>query len=203
MNDLRDYYTNLLILQYKNKPNALALLQAFILPALMDQLPTQVMNAYTLGTAVGVQLDVLGKYVGVTRHSFGSNGPVTLNDADFLKLIQLAIIRNNAGSDLQSIDTLLFAYFGNNILVSDSGNMALNYSIVSTFGSSNLQSVIITQGLLPRPMGCSVSVTIIPPGKNNFFSFCTYTANAPAGTSPFNDYNFYIKNWPWGTYTQI
>lgn len=198
--DLQQYYADLLIMQYRNQPNAAAVIKALVLPAIMDQLQLGVQNAYTMSTAIGTQLDVIGKYVGASRHGFGANGPITLNDADFLLLIKLAIVRNAAGSSLYNIELLLEHYFGSLILISDSTNMQLSYSIVSTFGSSDLQSLIVTQMLLPKPMGVSISVIIIPPGGNNYFSFCTYTTPAPASTTGFNDYLFFNTNSKWITY---
>ncbi len=194
---LAQYYANLLILQYVGKPNAYAVIQLIASVAILNQLPLYIQNAYNVQSAVGPQLDVLGKYVGASRSGYGTNGAITLSDADFLLLIQLAIIKNNSGSSLGTIQSELHAYFGGAILISDSANMQLNYSIANTFGSSNLQNMIVYQGLLPKPAGVGISVTIVPPGQSNYFCFSTYSATAPTGTSPFNDYNFYHVNYPW------
>lgn len=198
--ELQQYYADLLILQYKGKAKAIAHIKTLVLPVIMDQLPVAVMNAYTMDTAVGVQLDVIGKYVGASRSGFGTNGPITLNDSDFLLLIKLAIVRNAAGSSLFAIEQMLAVYFGSLILISDTADMQINYSIVSTFGSSDLQNMIIYGGFLPKPMGVAIGVVIIPPGVNNFFTFCTYTSDAPTGTTGFNDYVFFNPNSKWFTY---
>lgn len=197
---LAAYYADLLILQYKGKPKAYALVGLFAAAAIMDQLPTAVLNAYAVETAVGPQLDVLGKYVGALRSGYGSNGPIVLDDDDFRLLIKLAIIRNNSGSSLGDIQGQLHSYFGSAIQISDSANMSINYAVSSDFGSSDLQNMIVYQGFLPKPMGVSISVSIVPPGGNNFFNFRTYGAAAPAGTSPLNAYGFYNLTYPWITY---
>lgn len=71
MEDLIRYFTNLLILQYKNKPKAKATIEALTRNAFSDTqnniFPIEVQNAYNLDTAVGKQLDVLGKYLGYDR----------------------------------------------------------------------------------------------------------------------------------------
>lgn len=71
MEDLIRYFTNLLILQYKNKPRAKATIEALTRNAFSDTqnniFPIEVQNAYDLDTAVGEQLDVLGKYLGYDR----------------------------------------------------------------------------------------------------------------------------------------
>lgn len=62
-----EYYINLLIIQYNNKPNARATIEAFVRAVLADGILMDVRDAYSVETAVGVQLDVIGKYVGVNR----------------------------------------------------------------------------------------------------------------------------------------
>lgn len=61
------YYAELLIIQYNNKPRAaqtIALL-AEVLQA--NGITFDIQDGYAVDTAVGVQLDVIGKYVGVDR----------------------------------------------------------------------------------------------------------------------------------------
>lgn len=71
MEDLIRYFTNLLILQYKNKPRAKATIETLTRNAFSDTqnniFPIEVQNAYNLDTAVGKQLDLLGKYLGYDR----------------------------------------------------------------------------------------------------------------------------------------
>lgn len=72
MNDeLISYYANLLIIQYRNKPNALGTIQAIIRSLMIYDLIRAVENGYDIDTAVGVQLDVLAKYAGAKRVSTG------------------------------------------------------------------------------------------------------------------------------------
>ena len=65
---LIDNYVNLLIIQYHDKPNAQALVRAVIGEVLANAILLQIRDAYDLDTAVGVQLDVLGKYIGTDRY---------------------------------------------------------------------------------------------------------------------------------------
>ena len=140
-------------------------------------LPLTLQNAFNLtgsNIAAGKQLDVLGKYAGVFRSGNGFTGPITLNDSDFLQLIQLAIVTNNEGSDLSTIQSLLNRFFPNEIFVFDYRNMRMSYLISSTIGSQNLVQLFVTEGLLPRPMGVQLSVTVYAPIINSFFGFITY-----------------------------
>jgi hypothetical protein len=65
--DIIAYYVNLLIIQYNSKPKARATIDLFVSEWLASGIFLDIENAYNLDTAVGKQLDVLGKYEGVDR----------------------------------------------------------------------------------------------------------------------------------------
>lgn len=178
--EIINYYANLLIIQYIGKPKAYATIQSLVAMVVMDQLPQQVQDAFTIGTAEGVQLDILGEYVGVTRYAhLLNNSPITLNDDQFTKLIQLAAIKNNAGSSLADIQNLLQAYFANEIFVYDGADMQLSYLIAASVGDIDLIQVFIKEGLLPKPMGVELAAVIYIPVEGLFGMvdyFTTYNA---------------------------
>lgn len=179
---------------------------------LENALLVPITTTLTNNIAVGVQLDVIGKYVGVTRSGFGISGPITLNDADFIKLIRIAIIVNMQGSSLATIDGLLNTYFPGEIYVFDYGltsPMRMSYLINTSITSENLLQLFIAEGLLPHPMGVSIAVAAAPI-INEFFGFCDYLYATPTmpntvNTNPFNcgtSYTSgdYIETWPWLDY---
>lgn len=198
---LIEYYSNLLILQYHDKTKAVATIEAQVAPVIMDQLPTTVENAFNLLTAYGAQLDVLGTYVGVTRTGSGFQGQViTLDDNDFRILIQIAIIQNKNGSSLSDIQDLLQEFFPNGeILVFDYQTMRLSYLIDSNFVSADLVQLFVTEGLLPYPMAVTRSSIVWVPIIDEFFGFRTYFG-AGVYNNPFNTYDSYITTWPWLNY---
>lgn len=303
--EIIDYYANLLVLQYLGQPNAYATIQNVVTGPVMDQIPTQVQNAFNLnavqqtmnfsdvpasgnfsivynglvsnaiywdydltaiqatmnallgfgvvtvtgdlfsqslvftfnspasplilstslntlanalsvpititvdpGLAIGVQLDTIGKYAGVTRTGFGSTGPVTLDDSDFLQLIRLAIITNNSGSSLYDIDNLLNTYFPGEILVFDKSPIApmyMQYLVSSSIGSQGLIELFISEGLLPRPMGVGITV-IVAPTVTDFFGLCDYATATPTSPNTVNSepmncaagysLSHYVETWP-------
>lgn len=167
-----------------------------------DQLPFQVQNAFNLigsSIASGVQLDTIGKYQNVTRSGIGFNGPVTLDDSDFLKLIQLATIRNSSGSSLSTIQNLLSIYFSGEIYVFDYQTMQMSYLINTSIIDEDLLSLFISEGLLPRPMAVALSIIAFPI-VDKFFAFRTYSAPAWVNTTPFNSYASYDTSWLWLSY---
>ena len=158
-----------------------------------DQLPLEIQNAFNLigsDTAVGVQLDILAKYVGVKRSGFGFSGPITLDDADFLILIQMGIVRNNSGSSLAQIQLFLAQFFAGEIYLTDFADMHMSYLINTSIGSQNLIELFVTEGLLPKPMGVGISV-IANSVINKFFGFRTYTADIGPLLNIWNNYTSY------------
>ena len=67
--DVTDYYAGLLAIQYRGKPRAAATIRILVKQAVADFLAAQLQEAFNLETAVGNQLDVIAKYIGVNRNS--------------------------------------------------------------------------------------------------------------------------------------
>lgn len=166
-------------------------------------LPFSVQDGFDLmgsNIAVGAQLDVIGKYVGVTRQGYGFNSNITLNDADFLSLIRMAIATNSAGSSLSDIQAIIHQFFPDEMLVFDYKNMRMSYLISESVGSQDLVQMFITQNLLPRPMAVQVPLVIYAPIITTFFGFRTYELPA-FNASPFNTYDDYHTDYPWLSYS--
>ncbi len=197
--ELIEYYSNLLILQYRGLPRAVATIEATVSMVIMNQLPIDVQNAFAIGTAVGPQLDIIGKYVGVSRNGYGTDGPISLVDSDYTQLIKLAVLKNNSGSSLYDLQILINTYFSGLIKLFDNKDMSLSYYLSTDLGSSDLLSMIVYQDFLPSPMGVSKSVIIVEPNVNPYFKFRTYEAAATDG-SPLNSYADYQLDRPWFSY---
>ncbi len=67
VDELVEYYANLLIIQYNSKEKATAEVSLIVRGLLADLVYLDAQNAYDLDTAIGVQLDILGKYIGALR----------------------------------------------------------------------------------------------------------------------------------------
>jgi hypothetical protein len=67
INEIVDYYSNLLIIQYNNKPKASATIQLMVTELIANGILFDIRDGYDIDTAVGAQLDILGKYIGVNR----------------------------------------------------------------------------------------------------------------------------------------
>lgn len=67
LDQLIDYYVRRLLWQYA-KPNAQQTVAISVKQLVADGILFQIQDGYVLDTAVGVQLDVIGKYVGLPRN---------------------------------------------------------------------------------------------------------------------------------------
>lgn len=67
INEVIESYINLLILQYRDKPNAVQQIKDYVAGVFSDGLIFNVRDAFNIDTAVGKQLDILGKYIGTDR----------------------------------------------------------------------------------------------------------------------------------------
>lgn len=65
-------YVDRLIAQFRTQPKARATIAICVKQAIGDDLANQLLAAFNVDTAVGVQLDTIGKYVGVNRN-IGAN----------------------------------------------------------------------------------------------------------------------------------
>ena len=166
-----------------------------------NQLPFDIQNGFNLigpDFAVGAQLDILGKYVGVKRSGLGFTDNIVLDDANFLKLINMAIVLNNASSSLATVQLFLNQYFPGEIYVFDYENMYISYLIDSNTIDEDLIELFVTQGLLPKPMGVGLSV-VAAPIIDKFFAFRTAFAPAWPKTTGIQTVANYHTDWLWLT----
>lgn len=181
------YYSNLLAMQYRDKPRAAGTVRALADEIMAGNVAQYVRDAFNVDpalgdVAVGKQLDVLGKYVGVSRNVLTFQGGAVLNDGDYLTLIRLAIVRNNSTASLKDIDDLLLQYLGNTLIAYDNLNMSMSYFFNSSFGSSQLAQAFVKLGMLPRPAGVQIASLVYGGGLSGAFGLARYNLPAQLGS---------------------
>lgn len=166
-------------------------------------LPLAVQDGFNLlpGTtlAVGKQLDVLGKYVGVKRSGAGFSQVITLDDVDFYTFIRAATVLNSMGSSLSDIQNFIATFFPHQLRVYDYANMHMSYLVQSGVGSADLIQLFITEGFLPKPMGVQLTAVVVVPTIDKIFAFRTYELPALPSTG-FNTYSVYDTSTYWLSY---
>lgn len=161
MTDIQEYYKNLLIIQYHDKPKAKATIVLLVNCATGDEIQQQMYEAFDLDVAVGKQLDMIGYFVGVKR-----NG---LSDSDYRALIYFGIAKNNTKPTMKNIDDILYQNFGDSVLAENGMNMSITYILSTTY--SNIIQEVYNQHLLPAPLGIDTSVILEVPVPDLVFGF--------------------------------
>lgn len=67
LQNIEEYYANLLIVQYHNKPKARKTIKLMARLLWTNMVLLQIRDAFDWKTATGMQLDIIGKWVGVDR----------------------------------------------------------------------------------------------------------------------------------------
>lgn len=89
IDDIKEYYADLLILQYRNKPKARETIKAGVDIYLGDGVVLDLADILNIDTAIGAQLDIIGKILGCPR-----NVPNINND---LKFFSFHVDANSVG----------------------------------------------------------------------------------------------------------
>ena len=195
--ELGIYYADLLTIQYIQKPKARADVFSETKGLYVDDLASQVRDAFDLDTAIGSQLDILAKYVGAVREIPGQVG-TDLSDADLLSFIKFKIIQNNCNHSNKAIDDLMYQFFGTSIRVFDNQDMTMAY-IFSEAQSALLEALQATNSL-PKPAGVATIVTVLP-DYDKVYGFGRYVGALPSYIYGFGTYGGLPSGATWGRYT--
>ena len=193
-----EYYKNLLIMQYRDKPKALETIGLMTSIILQDNILLKVLSGFDPETAVGKQLDILGKWIGIDR--FYSDG--ALSDADYKVILEFKSISNSLNMSPSAIDNILFDFFGNNIICSSEENLRIYYFIEESI--FDLAEILLEKKVLPKPLGIRLIGLIkndIWFGLSNFATFLNDIPSKVAGLATYD--NFLTKEGKTLTYNDI
>lgn len=128
IDDTIEYYKDLLIIQYNDKEKARATVDLHVRTLLKDNLPCAIQDGYNIETAVGVQLDVLGKYIGVDR--FFSLSTLIGNFFGFTSYSTLDTDTTVGMTDFANYDTDLGGFASYDDIVSNQKLSDSNYRFI-------------------------------------------------------------------------
>ncbi len=193
------YLSNLLIIQYHNKPKAKATIE-LLAKTLPVDLIFAVRDGFNLDTAVGKQLDILGKYVGTDRFYLAEDGEIiTLTDEEFRFLLKMKCVANTTDCSHKSIDESLYSFFGTNVRATSAGNMEMVFFLRD--GTDRVIQAAIQKNCFPKPMGVGVKFVIVRPQKT--FGFVTHDDLYHEYTTGFRTYDEPDKEGGMLTYDNI
>lgn len=145
-------YLKLITSEHSGKPKFTGLLTSVLEKA---DIAVDFDSAFDIDTAVGVQLDVLGIILGVSRilnfqPSDGSSS--ILIDNDYRSLLKAKIIMNQWNGELGTLSDALSSWDPSlNFVIKDNQNMTADILVL---GTNDLQKELITNGyVVPKPAG--------------------------------------------------
>ena len=165
-NELLDGYRRLLTSEYKTRPRLTSWLLWLLSEGLTYKNTVQeFLDAFNLDTAEGVQLDIIGRIVGVDRllsfHPVSGDSPL-MNDSAYRMVIKAKIIQNTWKGTLDELYeawAVLFPevrYFQ----IQDLQDMTYNVVIMGAF--TPLERELIANGyIIPKPEGVRINLLTI------------------------------------------
>lgn len=194
-------YLNIITSEYRNQPNFIAMVSADIgVPLQVQALMESMIPLFDLDLAVGAQLDVIGKWVGISRYiaipipgvfftwdgvdpsvgwDYGTWQPAnlpaevtSLPDDAYLLLIKAKIAANQWDGTVPGAYAIWDTLFPTTtILIQDNQNMTYDLAIVGGIIDS-LSLALITGGYIPlKPEGVRVHEYFISPDTNPLFGW--------------------------------
>lgn len=164
-------YVNLLLLQYYDKPNAIGTVEAF--GAKYEELRNVILqfeNHYNIDTAEGVNLDLLGKQIGLSRYL--PDLP-ELTDEEYRTFLKAKILVNNVTAKLWtgqevSLQDAVQALLGEESYAIDTLTMNMHIIVPESVSVDLLRS-LKQLDLIPRPQGVGLGFYRTPEG--DYFGF--------------------------------
>ncbi len=159
-----DHYTGLITSQHNTKPKFMATVAALVQPlvdlqAMLAQLPAD----FDLDDAVGVQLDAVGMWAGISRVINGDAGLFSLSDDTYRLLIKTKIGANHwdgTSEGMLAIFEVLFADY--DVYVIDNFDMSMVVGIRGALPGDELLA-IFQGGYIPlKPVGVRINYAFHP-----------------------------------------
>ena len=177
--DVKEYYASLLILQYRNKPKARETIKLGAELFLGDGLVFQLQDILDVDKAVGDWLDLIGKLVGAPRNVPNMG---LLDDDNYRLLIKFKIAYNVMRASNKDMDDALFSLFGTQILLNNNQDLSITYIVNEDIEDAIKAALIL--GYLTSPAGIEFAHIIQVPDTLKIFGFnSTYFYLKPIGLS--------------------
>ena len=193
------YLASLLIIQYWGKQRAKDTIDAIAKMFPVDLIlkfrdfvevtvdgSQEMRDAFDIDVATGKALDLLAKYVGVSRFYYDENGDIIeLTDDELRVLIKFKAISNTSNASHYDIDTALYNFFGTRVRATSDGNMSMTFFVPSD--AERVIEAAIQQKALPTPLGVEANRIIVQNAR--FFGFVNYNNQYAVYKTGFRDYS--------------
>lgn len=183
-----DFYLNLVASQHSTKPKYMAWLRVLLTPFVdAIKLNEDVKNAFDLNTAIGKQLDILGKLLVQSRQvnfqpTDGSSS--ILNDDYYRMILKAKVVKNQWKGTINNFYTfwnVLFKGQPLQIYLVDNQMMEPVAVIWSSSVTQMVQDLLAHNYIIPKPAGLGLTVRRVDP-DSTFGFFGTEFTGFDTGT---------------------
>lgn len=166
------FYLDLITSEHINKPKYKAWMTVLLTPFIdIINLNDQIKRAFDLNTAVGVQLDTLGKILvlnrQVTFQPTDGSSPI-LNDDYYRMILKAKVVKNQwkgTISNFYSFWNVLFQNQPLQVYLIDNQNMEPAVVVWSSQVTQMVQDLLANNYLIPKPAGLGLTVRRIDSDK--------------------------------------
>ena len=197
-----DDYVNLIAGQHTDKPKFIASIQALVAGLVdLQNLEQTIPSTYNLDTAVGVQLDAIGLWIGISRYLLtpltgvyfewsgdplvgwdsGSwkgvydplDGLTVLPDDSYRTLLKAKAVANAWDGTIPSASAIWSAVFGSDqtVIIQDNQDMTMILGLVGA-PLSAIDQALLTGGYIPlKPLGVRITSYALPVDTGPLFAW--------------------------------
>lgn len=167
-----NFYLNLVTSEHATKPKYMAWMKVLLTPFIDSiNLNETIKNSFNLNTAVGVQLDTIGKWLVLPRQvdfqpTDGSSS--ILNDYYYRMILKAKVVKNQWKGTISSFYqfwNVLFAGQPLQIYLVDNQNMEPVAIIWSSQVTEMVQDLLSNNYIIPKPAGLGLTVRRIDVDK--------------------------------------
>ncbi len=192
VSNLVQYYADLLIIQYNGKPKATATIKTMVGVILQNGILLDVLDAFNPETAVGKQLDILGKWIGVDRYYLGDGTTQALDDSDYKIVLNFKAIANAIDMSPSSIDNILYEFFGDDVICTTENDLRIFYLVSDQY--FDLAAILLQKKVLPKPIGVRIGGIVRNKIWFGLSNYDTFLKDIPTNVAGFSNYaNFLTK----------
>lgn len=169
---LKDGYLNKITSEHKVRPKFIAMVSKLLEytdPSM--EICFGMHSAFDIDSAVGVQLDVIGQYLGKSRNilydsEIGESS--ILNDEIYRVLLKATIVKNTWRGGIRDLyDSWLELIPNTKISIRDNQDMTIDVTLVGDI-HPQIQELVNRGYIIPKPQGVRVNVQI---NNNPIFSY--------------------------------
>lgn len=193
MINTEDYYRKLITSEYRYAQKYNAMLKKLISYGLdMDTAAENLILSFDVDTAVGAQLDILGRIVGVSRTvSFQpSVGSPVLSDDVYRLVIKAKIVKNVWKGTIDELYSLWIVLFPSTKVLQVQDLQDMSFNLVLQGDYTTLERELVLHGyIIPKPEGVRINIlTFLDMNGRPLFSYDYKTL----------DMNGYSSHWAAG-----